>query len=130
MTENLLIQMGWMVVVCVVVIALVRFGTAMVTDNQVLSRPAGELVQLQRVAEQLAQWPEPEELIGRMDALDERLKELESTGTTIPAVVSRANEITKDMLEVKRLVANHEELLIAIRSKASLGSAFGGRVGG
>ncbi len=73
----------------------------------------------------MAQWPEVEEFLKTLDALDARIKKVEFSENSIVAVGNRLNAFTKDMLEMKTLLAEHREALALLRTKNSL-RAVGG----
>lgn len=74
---------------------------------------------------ELSAWPTPDAVLERLDALEDQLASFKANDGTLPAVVARANDLTKDMLELKKLVAEHREILTLLRSKSSL-RALGG----
>jgi hypothetical protein len=73
----------------------------------------------------MSAWPDPEEVLGPLGEMEEKLKTMEASGATLPAIVGRANDITKDMLALKTLVAEHQQMIALLRSKSSL-RALGG----
>ncbi len=68
----------------------------------------------------MASWPDPDELLKAQDDLSKRLSKLEESGGTSAAIIQRANVITKDMLEVKQVVADLREQVTLMRTKNSI----------
>ena len=111
-----MIDAGWMLVVLVVAaLAYRRVGV----DTKYEQR-------LKKLEEAFSEWPKPEALLEQIDDLGTAVDSITSDGASFPAVVQRANEITKDMLEVKRLVADHDQKIAALRSKGAFTALSGG----
>lgn len=107
---NDFVQAGWMLVVLAcAVLAYRRVG-----------RDAAHERRVQKLEESFSEWPAAQELLARLDEMEESIGELEST-TGVKPLVDRCNALTKDMLEMKTLLAEHRETIAALRTRQSLG---------
>lgn len=110
-------EAGWMLVVLVcAVLAYRRVG-----------RDSAHEERVKKLEASFSEWPAPAELLERLDDLEAELKELADSGTTMSSVVERANVLTKDVLAVKTLVAEHREQLTQLRTARAM-RALGGSV--
>ncbi len=64
-------------------------------------------------------------LHGMIGSIESRLVEIEESPHTLGAIVNRANDLTKDMLAMKTMLAEHREAIGLLRTKNSL-RALGG----
>ncbi len=108
-------EAGWMLVVLVVAgLAYRRVGRDQAHEKR-----------LQQLEEKFSAWPHPDEVLERLDELEADLEKLQASGATLPAIIARANDITKDMLALKTVVSEHREMLALLRSKGSLRALAG-----
>lgn len=108
-------EAGWMLVVLTcAVLAYRRVGRDTAHDER-----------LKALEIAWSMWPPPDDVLARLADLEKDLDELTKSGNTMKQVVDRANELTKDMLALKGLVAEHREVLTALRTKSSLRQASG-----
>lgn len=111
-----MIEAGWMLVVLICAgLAYRRVGRDTVHEKR-----------LAKLEESLSEWPAPKEVLERLDELEAELEKLNKSDATIPAVVQRANVLTKDLLDLKQLVAEHRDHINNLRSRHSLKEAFTG----
>lgn len=115
-------EAGWMGVVVLVAIlahnAVYHLRRATPADK--VLAPA-----LDQLKMEFSKWPDPGEVLERLEDIETRLKSLESSGTSMKSVVEVANNHTKGLLELKTLVAEHRDLLNLLRSKNSLRALSG-----
>ena len=108
-------EAGWMLVV------LVCAGLA----YRRVGRDAAHEARVKKLEESFSEWPAPAELLARLDELEESIAEIQST-TGVKPLVERCNVLTKDMLEMKTLLAEHRETIAALRTRQSLAQLAGG----
>lgn len=110
-----MIEIGWMVVVLVVATLATITASSFSRPIAPVSENAKRLAALE---ETFSEWPDPEDVLERLEKLEEAVKSPE--GANLPALVQRCNLLTKDLLAVKEVVAMHEEQVKLLRSKNSL----------
>lgn len=109
-------DIGWMLVALVVAaMAWHRVGQL-----------GGGSSSIRKMQAQLAQWPELEEFLRERDEILGRIAALEAGGNTIGAVVSRANDITKDMVALKTVLSEVRADVAKMHTKASIRQAVNG----
>lgn len=108
-------EAGWMLVVLVcAALAYRRVG-----------RDAAHEERVKKLELVLSEWPAAGTVLERLDELEADIEKLNGGDHTMKSVVERANALTKDMLALKQLVAEHREILAGLRTKSALRQASG-----